>query len=116
MNHGPTGPRSVPGAIRPRAVYGQDMYRRGLPRSPRFGIVGQPSSRNSVEEAGTLAENGFRETRIKVRGPLTGLWRIALYYALLFTLAYFLARFSPIFEEVVFGGWMVIRLSASFSS
>jgi hypothetical protein len=42
--------------------------------------------------------------RIKVRGPLFGLWRIALYYVVLLTVAFFLARFFPIFEEVVFGG------------
>lgn len=41
---------------------------------------------------------------VKVRGPLSGLWRIALYYVVLLTVAYFLARFFPIFEEVVFGG------------
>jgi len=43
-------------------------------------------------------------TRVKVRGPLFGVWRIALYYVVLLTVAFFLARFFPVFEEVVFGG------------
>jgi hypothetical protein len=42
--------------------------------------------------------------RVKVRGPLFGVWRIALYYVVLLTVAFFLARFFPVFEEVVFGG------------
>jgi hypothetical protein len=42
--------------------------------------------------------------KIKVRGPLFGLWKIALYYVLVLTVAFFLARFFPIFEQVVFGG------------
>lgn len=46
------------------------------------------------------------ETRPKkIRGPMSGLWRIALYYVVLFTVAYFLARFFPVFNEVVFGGF-----------
>lgn len=57
-----------------------------------------------------MADNAFRETRIKVRGPLTGLWRIAVYYTVLFTLSYVLAQVFPTFEEVVFGG--LERLSA----
>jgi len=52
-----------------------------------------------------LAENSFPENRGKVRGPLTGLWRIAVYYAVLFTAAYFLSRIFPTFGEVVFGGF-----------
>jgi len=57
-----------------------------------------------------VAENAFRESRTKVRGPLTGLWRIAVYYAVLFAVSYLLARIFPTFEEVVFGG--LERLSA----
>lgn len=52
-----------------------------------------------------MAENNFRENRTKVRGPLTGLWRIGVYYAVLFLGAYLLARVFPTFEEVVFGGF-----------
>jgi len=52
-----------------------------------------------------LSENHSADTRIKVRGPLTGLWRIAVYYAVLFAASYFLSRFFPAFEEVVFGGF-----------
>jgi hypothetical protein len=40
----------------------------------------------------------------RVRGPLSGLWRIALYYVVLLATAYFLAKFFPLFEEVLFGG------------
>jgi hypothetical protein len=54
-----------------------------------------------------LAENRFpdNDRRMKVRGPLTGLWRIALYYVALFAAAYVLARNFPVFHEVVFGGF-----------
>jgi hypothetical protein len=45
-----------------------------------------------------------QKAQVKVRGPLSGLWKIALYYVVLLTVAFFLARFFPIFEEVVFGG------------
>jgi len=50
-----------------------------------------------------LIENSFHENRGKTRGPLTGLWRIALYYAVLFTVTYFLALFFPVFYRAVFG-------------
>jgi len=50
-----------------------------------------------------LAET--RPPEIRVRSILGGLWRIALYYVVLFTLAYFLADVFPVFEEVVFGGF-----------
>jgi hypothetical protein len=54
-----------------------------------------------------LAENRFpdNEKRMKVRGPLTGLWRIAVYYVALFATAYVLAQIFPVFHEVVFGGF-----------
>lgn len=52
-----------------------------------------------------MAENHFPEGRIKVRGPLTGLWRIAVYYAVLFVAAYLLAHYFTTFDEVVFGGF-----------
>jgi hypothetical protein len=56
-------------------------------------------------EIGSLAENSLGEKRARARGPLTGLWRIALYYVVLFTSAYFLAETFPTFHEVVFGGF-----------
>ena len=59
----------------------------------------------SKEEIGSLADNRIADSRIKVRGPLTGLWRIAVYYAVLFLASYLLAHFFPTFEEVVFGGF-----------
>ncbi len=52
-----------------------------------------------------MPDNRFQNGRTKVRGPLTGLWRIAVYYAVLFATALILARFFPAFEEVVFGGF-----------
>ena len=52
-----------------------------------------------------MAENNFQEKRAKARGPLTGLWRIALYYVVLFTLAYFLSETFPAVHELVFGGF-----------
>ena len=52
-----------------------------------------------------MAENNLGEKRARARGPLTGLWRIALYYVVLFTSAYFLAETFPTFHEVVFGGF-----------
>ena len=55
-----------------------------------------------------MIENSFRENRGKTRGPLTGLWRIALYYAVLFTVTYFLAHFFPVFYRVVFGGFELL--------
>jgi hypothetical protein len=60
---------------------------------------------HSREETGSLVEKNLQEKRAKARGPLTGLWRIALYYVVLFTLAYFLAEIFPTFHEVVFGGF-----------
>ncbi len=44
------------------------------------------------------------KAQVKMRSPLFGLWKIALYYVVLLTVAFFLARFFPVFEEVVFGG------------
>lgn len=41
---------------------------------------------------------------MKVRGPMAGLWRIAVYYAVLLTVAYVMARWSELFYQVVFGG------------
>jgi len=58
-----------------------------------------------------VAENLNDKRKSKVRGPLTGLWRIAVYYAVLFLSAYLLAQTFPAFEEVVFGGFE--RLSRS---
>ncbi|MGW8267945.1 MAG: DUF4956 domain-containing protein [Longimicrobiales bacterium] len=52
-----------------------------------------------------MADNRFADSRVKVRGPLTGLWRIGVYYAVLFLASYTLAHFFPTFEEVVFGGF-----------
>jgi hypothetical protein len=53
-----------------------------------------------------LADNKARRALepAKVRGPLAGLWRIAAYYVILFAVAWILARFSPLFHKVVFGG------------
>ncbi len=52
-----------------------------------------------------MAPSSFRRAEKKVRGPLSGLWRIAIYYVVLLTVAYFLARWSDIFYHVVFGGF-----------
>ena len=47
-------------------------------------------------------------SQVKVRGPLDGLWRIGLYYVVLFGISWVLAR-SPwggnVFEKVVFEGF-----------
>ena len=40
---------------------------------------------------------------VQVRNPMAGLWRIAVYYVVLFLVAWFLGRF-PLFYQVVFGG------------
>ena len=52
-----------------------------------------------------MASIGFRRAEKKVRGPLAGLWRIAVYYVVLFTLATLLARWSELFYHVAFGGF-----------
>ena len=53
-----------------------------------------------------LATRNSKEGRaqLKVRGPMAGLWRIAVYYVVLISVAYLLAGWSPLFYEVVFGG------------
>ncbi len=53
-----------------------------------------------------MAENKARraQDQVNLRGPLAGLWRIAAYYIILFSVAWVLARFSPLFHQVVFGG------------
>ncbi len=60
------------------------------------------------EERGSLFEQGFRGGPRKVRGPLAGLWRIALYYVVLFVVTYFMARYFPVFHLVVFGGFELL--------
>ena len=44
-------------------------------------------------------ENPFQG---RFRGPMAGLWRIAAYYVVLFTVAYFLAQTFEIFNTVIF--------------
>ena len=39
---------------------------------------------------------------VQLRNPLAGLWRIAVYYVVLFLVAWLLSRF-PLFGKVVFG-------------
>jgi hypothetical protein len=68
-----------------------------------LGVEGHPEEFR--EETGSLAQNSFHEINGKVRGPLTGLWRIAVYYVALFTVTYFLADFFPVFDRVVFSGF-----------
>ncbi len=51
-----------------------------------------------------MDENNARWGGNKIRSPLSGLWRIALYYVILFGVAWALAQVFPIFKEVVFGG------------
>ena len=52
---------------------------------------------------------GTSGSQIKVRGPLEGLWRIGLYYVVLFGVAWLLARLpgagGRIFDSVVFGAF-----------
>lgn len=55
-----------------------------------------------------MIENSLRENRGKTRGPLAGLWRIGLYYVVLFTVTYFLARIFSVFHLVVFGGFELL--------
>lgn len=71
-----------------------------------LGVGGDPE--DFREETGSLAKDNFRNNSGRVRGPLTGLWRIALYYAVLFTVTHFLARFFPVFHRVVFGGFEIL--------
>ncbi len=52
----------------------------------------------------------------RVRGPLTGLWRIAIYYAVLFGMAFLLARFFPVFHLVVFGGFEILSRATPVGS
>ena len=47
---------------------------------------------------------------VQVRNPMAGLWRIAVYYVVLFLVAWLLSRFD-LFSEVVFGG--LERLSSA---
>jgi hypothetical protein len=56
-----------------------------------------------------LAKKGSKKSpaQIHIRNPLAGLWRIAVYYVVLFLLAWQLSRF-PIFYDVVFGGLEVL--------
>jgi hypothetical protein len=51
-------------------------------------------------EAGTVANENGRPSL--GRGPVTGLWRIGLYYVVLFTFAYFLAQRFELFNTVIF--------------
>ncbi len=55
-----------------------------------------------------IKDSRGRQAQIRVRGPMAGLWRIALYYVILLSTAYFLARQFTIFEDVTFGG--IVRL------
>jgi hypothetical protein len=52
-----------------------------------------------------LAENSFRRKKSRVRGPFLGLWRIALYYVVLFAVTIILSRIFPVFHRVVLGGF-----------
>ena len=42
--------------------------------------------------------------QIQIRNPMTGLWRIAMYYVVLLTVAWLLGNWSDLFWRVVFGG------------
>ncbi|MCJ7627982.1 MAG: DUF4956 domain-containing protein [Longimicrobiales bacterium] len=52
-----------------------------------------------------MAKNSSQMIRAQhqVRGPMAGLWRIAVYYVVLFLVAWLLSRFD-LFYKVVFGG------------
>lgn len=52
-----------------------------------------------------MADRRFLRAEKKVRGPLSGLWRIAIYYVILFSIGTFLARWSDLFYHVAFGGF-----------
>lgn len=52
-----------------------------------------------------MPPNSPRRVERKVRGPLAGLWRIALYYAVMGVVTYFLSGHFPVFHRVVFGGF-----------
>ena len=53
---------------------------------------------------------------MKVRGPMAGLWRIAVYYLVLITVAILMARWSELFYQVVFGGLdRLTEVPSSFS-
>ena len=45
-----------------------------------------------------------RRAHIQLRNPMAGLWRIGVYYVVLFTVAYLLANWSELFYKVVFLG------------
>ena len=53
-----------------------------------------------------MAKQTSREgsAQVRVRGPLSGLWRIAVYYVVLFSLAWLLSSRFELFHQVVFGG------------
>jgi hypothetical protein len=55
-----------------------------------------------------LAEYSFRDSGRGSWGRFAGLWRIALYYVVLFSVTFFLARFFPVFHRVVLGGFTVL--------
>ncbi len=62
-----------------------------------------------------MAMKDSEKTRaqLQVRGPMAGLWRIAVYYVVLFLVAFVLSQFE-LFEKVVFG--QLERLSMSEGS
>ncbi len=53
----------------------------------------------------------MNRAQIQVRGPMAGLWRIAVYYVVLFLVAWLLSRFD-LFYKVVFGGLETLSSSA----
>lgn len=57
-----------------------------------------------------MSDSRGRKPQIRIRGPMAGLWRIALYYVILLSTAFYLSQNFSVFEEVTFGG--IERLQA----
>jgi hypothetical protein len=52
-----------------------------------------------------VGENKFRRNGGRGRGQFAGLWRIGLYYVVLFVVTTLLSKYFPVFHKVVLGGF-----------
>lgn len=63
-----------------------------------------------------MAEHSFRNGGRGHRGQFSGLWRIGLYYAVLFLVTAVLARYFPVFHKVTLGGFEAFSQAAPIGS